>query len=147
RRTHQAFHRARAGARLLPQTVEALRGRGPVGGSAARRRVRSGMRSMPYEKGVGHAVRREFREHPMFIFEKAPFESCHASTIVELEPGKFLAAWFGGKGEGKPDVKVWWSRFDGRKWSPPEAAAEEPGSPCWNPVLFKSRKGTFFLFW
>src|SRR5262249_39989628 len=83
----------------------------------------------------------------MFIFEKAPFASCHASTIVEVEPGRFLAAWFGGTAEGKTDVKIWWARFDGTKWSPPEVAAEEPGFPCWNPVLFKSRSKTLFLFY
>ena len=36
----------------------------------------------------------------MFIFEKASFASCHASTIAEVEAGKLLAAWFGGKDEG-----------------------------------------------
>jgi predicted neuraminidase len=83
----------------------------------------------------------------MFIFEKAPFASCHASTIVEVEAGKFLAAWFGGKAEGAADVKVWLARFDGSSWSAPEVAGEEPGYPCWNPVLFRSRGGTLFLFY
>jgi predicted neuraminidase len=81
----------------------------------------------------------------MFIFERAPFASCHASTIVETEPGRFLAAWFGGRAEGARDVKIWQARFDGRAWSAPEVAAEERGFPCWNPVLFRSRAGTLFL--
>jgi predicted neuraminidase len=83
----------------------------------------------------------------MFIFEKAPFASCHASTIVETEAGKFLAAWFGGTDEGKKDVKIWLSRFDGKKWSDPEVIAQEPGFPCWNPALFRSRSKTVFLFY
>jgi predicted neuraminidase len=83
----------------------------------------------------------------MFIFEKAPFASCHASTLVEVEAGKLLAAWFGGQKEGANDVKIWLARFDGKTWSPPEVAAEEPGTPCWNPVLFRSRSGTLFLWY
>src|SRR5262249_24069058 len=83
----------------------------------------------------------------MFIFEKAPFASCHASTVVETEPGRLLAAWFGGKDEGAKDVRIWQARFDGKTWSKPEIAAEEPGFPCWNPVLFKSKAGTVFLFY
>jgi predicted neuraminidase len=86
-------------------------------------------------------------ESIMFIFEKAPFASCHASTIIELETGRFLAAWFGGKDEGAPDVRIWSSRFDGKVWSAPAVLADETGFPCWNPVLFKSKGGTLFLFY
>jgi len=83
----------------------------------------------------------------MLIFEKAPFPSCHASTIVETETGRFLAAWFGGKAEGAADVRIWSARLDGKKWTAPEVAAEEPGFPCWNPVLFQDRDKTLFLFY
>jgi predicted neuraminidase len=83
----------------------------------------------------------------MFIFEKAPFARCHASTIVESAPGRFMAAWFGGRDEGANDVKIWRAAFDGSRWSAPEPAAEEPGFPCWNPVLFRSHSGTLFLFY
>src|SRR5262245_8256355 len=84
----------------------------------------------------------------MFIFEKAPFASCHASTIVETERSQFLAAWFGGQREGAKDVRIWQARFDGKRWSAPEAAAEEKGFPCWNPVLFQPRGGkTLLLFY
>jgi predicted neuraminidase len=83
----------------------------------------------------------------MFIFEKAPFPSCHASTLVEPEKGRLLAAWFGGKDEGANDVKIWAAAFDGKAWSAPEVVADEPGYPCWNPVLFRSKAGTLFLFY
>lgn len=83
----------------------------------------------------------------MLIFEKAPFPSCHASTLLEVEPGKFLAAWFGGTEEGAKDVQIWLSRFDGAKWSAPEVVGSEPGFPCWNPVLFRTAKGTLWLWY
>jgi predicted neuraminidase len=83
----------------------------------------------------------------MFIFEKAPFPSCHASTLVEHEPGKLLAAWFGGRDEGAKDVQIWASVFDGKKWGELTVLGTESGQPCWNPVLFKTRKGTLFLWY
>lgn len=82
-----------------------------------------------------------------FIFEQSPFASCHASTIVEARPGEFLAAWFGGTQEGADDVAIWLARSTGKKWSKPEKIADEPGAPCWNPVLFRERAGTVFLFY
>lgn len=83
----------------------------------------------------------------MFIFEKAPFPSCHASTLVELEPGQLLAAWFGGKDEGAKDVQIWASTYDGKKWSDLVVLGSEPGQPCWNPVLFKPARGPLTLWY
>lgn len=83
----------------------------------------------------------------MFIFEKAPFPSCHASTLIEHEPGKLLAAFFGGKDEGAKDVQIWASAFDGKKWGELFVLGTEPGQPCYNPVFFKTAKGTFYLWY
>lgn len=57
-----------------------------------------------------------------FIFEKAPFASCHASTIAETNDG-LLAAWFGGSAEGANDVGIWMARFNGKEWSAPVEVA------------------------
>ena len=87
-----------------------------------------------------------------FIYEQAPFPSCHASTIVEVTPGKLVAAWFGGTAEKNPDVGIWVSHNDGKGWSAPiEVAngvqAAGPRVPTWNPVLFQPRTGPLMLFY
>jgi predicted neuraminidase len=86
-----------------------------------------------------------------FVFERAPFASAHASTIVETREG-LLAAWFGGTEEGHPDVSIWTARHDGTRWLPPVLVAEgrrPDGSrfPCWNPVLFQPSSGPLLLFY
>jgi len=86
-----------------------------------------------------------------FIFERAPFPSAHASTIVETRAG-FVAAWFGGTRERDPDVGIWVSRYDGTQWSAPAEVANgvQPDGkrhPCWNPVLFQPSRGPLLLFY
>jgi predicted neuraminidase len=86
-----------------------------------------------------------------FIYDAdPPTPSCHAVTIVEARRG-FLAAWFGGTEEGKPDVTIYLARFDDGKWSRPVRVfdglqADGRRFPCWNPVLFRPRVGPIVLF-
>jgi predicted neuraminidase len=82
-----------------------------------------------------------------FVFERAPFQQCHASTIVETAEGDFLAAWFGGPHEGANGVAIWMSRLSGGRWSEPTIAASERGVPAWNPVLFRGRDNRLWLFY
>ena len=86
-----------------------------------------------------------------FTFEKAPFPSSHASTLVETKEG-ILAAWFGGKAERNPDVGIWVSRLTKDGWSEVVEVAngvQANGTryPCWNPVLFQPRQGPLLLFY
>ncbi len=91
-----------------------------------------------------------------FIYETAPFPSCHASTIAE-GPGGLVAAWFGGTREGHPDVGIWVSRHIDGRWTEPVEVANGvqyermDGSlhryPCWNPVVFQPKTGPLMLFY
>lgn len=86
-----------------------------------------------------------------FIYESAPFPSCHASTITDTPTG-IVSAWFGGTEEKHPDVGIWVSRLDGLKWSTPVEVANGIQSdgkrhPTWNPVLFQPNGGPLLLFY
>lgn len=86
-----------------------------------------------------------------FVFERAPFPSAHASTIVETRDG-LVAAWFGGTAERNPDVGIWVSRRGAAGWSAPVEVANgvQPDGtrqPCWNPVLFQPAGGPLVLFY
>jgi predicted neuraminidase len=87
-----------------------------------------------------------------FIYEQAPFRSCHASTIVETAQKELVTAWFGGTAEKNPDVGIWVSRLQGNRWTAPVEVANgvQPDGtrhPTWNPVLFQPRVGPLMLFY
>jgi predicted neuraminidase len=86
-----------------------------------------------------------------FIFEAAPFPSCHASTIEETPKG-LISAWFGGTEERHKDVGIWVSRHIKNQWTKPIEVANGVQNdtlryPCWNPVLFQMPKGELLLFY
>ncbi|MAW94377.1 MULTISPECIES: exo-alpha-sialidase [unclassified Leeuwenhoekiella] len=88
-----------------------------------------------------------------FIFKKAPFKQCHASTLVETTKGDILAAWFGGEYERHPQVAIYTSRLTPFGWSAPEQVADGQTAinsisyPTWNPVLFNNAEDELMLFY
>lgn len=86
-----------------------------------------------------------------WIYEKAPFPECHASTLAETPKG-LIAAWFGGTRERHPDVGIWVSSRSATSWTTPVEVATgvQPDGkrlPCWNPVLFQVPGGDLLLFY
>ncbi|MGI5900490.1 MAG: exo-alpha-sialidase [Christensenellales bacterium] len=80
------------------------------------------------------------------IFEYGKFfPTCHASTILPLENGDILCAYFAGTREKHDDVGIWISRRVGGIWLEPECIAKDEHTPHWNPVLFESGDGIIRL--
>jgi len=71
----------------------------------------------------------------------------HASTLVELNDGDILVAWFGGTKEGAPDVAIYAARLHDRVWSVPFELARADKVACWNPVLFHTKNGRLWLYY
>lgn len=61
-----------------------------------------------------------------FLYEKAAFPECHASTVVELANGDLVASYFGGTKERNPDVCIYVSRKPKGcdSWTEPYLAAD-----------------------
>lgn len=87
-----------------------------------------------------------------FIYQSAPFPSCHASTLAENNQGVLVAAWFGGTHEKHPDVGIWVAHRHDDGWTTPVQVADGVQAdgtrhPCWNPVLFQQPDGPLMLFY
>lgn len=86
-----------------------------------------------------------------FVFTEAPFPSCHAATIAEVN-GQLVCAFFGGTAERNPDVCIWVSHKFNGQWTPVIEVAHgvqsaERRYPTWNPVLFRPKDGDLLLFY
>jgi predicted neuraminidase len=86
-----------------------------------------------------------------FLYDQAPFPSCHSATLAET-PGGLVAAYFGGTKERDPDVEIYISRMVDGKWLAPVSVANgiQPNAkrlPTWNPVLYQIPNGELLLFY
>ncbi len=120
--------------------------------------------NMIFASGNRKSLTPELMEQPgiieaQFLFDKAPFRSCHASTIVETKDN-FISAYFAGTDEGNKDVGIWISikPKDSSTWSEPVEVANGiqfsriptkkiERHPCWNPVLYQADNGQLLLFY
>lgn len=83
-----------------------------------------------------------------FLFEEdRPFASCHASTVLALDNGDILVAYFAGTRESANDVDIWISKRENDIWKKPVKVVEKEGLPLWNPVLFQRENGEIVLFY
>ena len=82
-----------------------------------------------------------------YVFgDNRPFAQCHASTLIRLDDGQFLIAWFGGTEEKNPDVGIWLSKGQPGNWSAPVEVAKIREDAHWNPVLQKTADGKVYLY-
>jgi predicted neuraminidase len=89
---------------------------------------------------------KNYKKEFVFDFDTAPTPSCHASTVLPLDDGTVLAAWFGGTAEGKDDVVIWVSRRTENGWEKPIQVSDSDNIPHWNPVLHLRQDGSICLY-
>jgi len=86
-----------------------------------------------------------------FIYDSASFVSVHAPTIEET-PAGLVAAFFGGKYEGHPEVCIYVSRLVDSQWTIPVKVADgivndTLQKACYNPVLYQVPGKELILFY
>ena len=89
----------------------------------------------------------EFTSSIIFPYQD---EHVHGSTIVELQNGDLLSAWFQGSGERwADDVRIMGSRLlkGDTTWSDPFVMADIKGFPDINPILFTDNEQRLWLMW
>lgn len=87
----------------------------------------------------------ELKSHRLIMNERFT-PSCHASTVLPLNDGHLLTAWFGGSGEGRADVGIWMAEKNEKGFASPRVVAQSM-LPHWNPVLYQFADGRIVLFY
>lgn len=87
----------------------------------------------------------QLKKHQLIVSELQTIEH-HASTVLPLENGHVLTAWFGGSRENHPDVGIWLAERDENGFSTPRLIAQS-GTAHWNPVLFRRGDGRIVLYY
>lgn len=81
-----------------------------------------------------------------FLFNEQSYPECHASTVLQLNNGGYIAAWFGGTKEKHDDVGIWITKGKPGNWEKTTEVAKINNDPHWNPVLFRAPDGKIHLF-
>ncbi len=83
-----------------------------------------------------------------FVYEKIEnVPSCHASTVLPLDDGRVMVAWFAGEHESNDNVRIWFSVKENGVWSTPVQIFSDENIPHWNPVLDMKNDGNIRLYY
>ncbi len=109
----------------------------------------SQMKELDAFMAVNRQAYAQFLPHPpqqlLFRYDTF-FPECHASTVLPLENGRVLVAYFAGTKEKNDDVGIWLSVREQEVWHNPRLIAKVEQSPHWNPVLYETQEGVRLIF-
>ena len=74
-------------------------------------------------------------EDGMIFAKNKYFKSSHASTVVKMDDGRLMSAYFAGDEEGAANVRIYFSVYDKGEWSAPVQVPSDDEVAHWNPVL------------
>ena len=83
------------------------------------------------------------------LIPNAPYRSCHAADLLELENGDLLCCWFAGSREGNADISIAVARLpaDAEQWEQPVIVSDDPTRSEQNPSLFQNPNGDIWLMY
>lgn len=78
---------------------------------------------LPAAKGAAHASKVRYDLSRLELSYPTPAKSLanHSPSLASLGKGGLAMAWFGGSREGARDVRIFFARFDGDRWSEAQA--------------------------
>lgn len=76
-------------------------------------------------------------------------QTAHAPTLLELDNGDLLCAWFAGSFEGNADISIIYSRLSAgtQQWEPPRPLSDDPTRSEQNPSLFAANAQTIWAMY
>ncbi|MCM3213843.1 sialidase family protein [Niallia taxi] len=83
------------------------------------------------------------------LIPSGPFPTAHAPTIIKLENGDLLCAWFAGSFEGSPDISIVVSKFnhESQEWNEPKIISQDDTRSEQNPSFFHAPDKSVWLIY
>ncbi|MET3321012.1 UNVERIFIED_ORG: putative neuraminidase [Peribacillus simplex] len=83
------------------------------------------------------------------LIPSGPFSTAHAPTIIKLDDGDLLCAWFAGSFEGSPDISIVLSKFnhESQEWNEPKIVSQDDTRSEQNPSFFHAPDKSVWLIY
>ena len=83
------------------------------------------------------------------LIPNAPYNSCHAADLLELQNGDLLCVWFAGSDEGNADISIVGSRLPAgeSQWTEPVKISDDATRSEQNPSLFQHPNGDIWVMY